>query len=280
MHHWYVLIRPSDPAPQAAVRKWAADLASTAGLPEVRASSFILAVSELLSLALSAPLAAEQPLRMSGQLEGDTLRLVLTWEGGDLPGARADGSPFAGVAEQQRCLIEESVDHWYVERSGCIGSAVLELRLQKSRPEPPPPSLVLPVMPWFELTRSGARERERAEVLIVEDDDLLRDTLADLLGEAGYAVTEARHGAEALRKLTGGLCPDLILLDLMMPVMDGWQFLQATRSDPAIARAPVVVLSAASREEEPCSDVAAFLPKPCDDRSLLHAVSRWCPPVR
>ncbi len=278
MRHWYVIVWPTQQAPLAEAREWATDLATALNLQEEKAWGLVLAVSELLALALATSLAPGQPLRLSGEITDGTLRIVLTWEGDDLPGERADGSPLARRADQRRYLIEECVDHWYLDQSGPIRSAILEIQVHPGEVERPAPSLALPLMPWIDL--AWYRRRERSRVLIVEDDDLLRDTLSELLAEAGYAVAEARHGGEALRKLSAGLNPDLILLDLMMPVMDGCQFLRATQSDPALALTPIVVLSAASRNEEALAGVVAFLPKPCDDRRLLQAVSRWCPPAR
>src|SRR5574340_1100683 len=103
------------------------------------------------------------------------------------------------------------------------------------------------------------------EVLLVEDDAAIRDALRELLEAEGFVVQGAANGREALARLrAGGHRPRLILLDLMMPVMDGWEFRQAQRGDPALARIPVVVLTAADGAEDLIADmkVAACLSKP------------------
>jgi CheY-like chemotaxis protein len=86
----------------------------------------------------------------------------------------------------------------------------------------------------------------RGQLLVVEDDPDIRDTLAEALAWEGYDVTTASNGLEALELLRGGLHADVILLDLMMPVMSGWEFRRVQQDDPALAGIPVVVLSASS----------------------------------
>src|SRR5438128_8871587 len=81
-------------------------------------------------------------------------------------------------------------------------------------------------------------------VLIVEDDADLRDMMAQLLTIEGFSATTVANGREALDYLTRGDRPDVILLDLMMPVMDGWEFRRTQLADPALADVPVIVLSA------------------------------------
>jgi two-component system response regulator MprA len=81
-------------------------------------------------------------------------------------------------------------------------------------------------------------------VLLVEDDVDIRTDLAALLEDDGYSVSVAVHGRDALRLLRAGLHADVILLDLAMPTMDGWEFRRAQLSDAALAHIPVLVLSA------------------------------------
>lgn len=81
-------------------------------------------------------------------------------------------------------------------------------------------------------------------LLVVDDDDDIRESLSDLLVNEGYDVSTARQGLEALTQLRAGLLPALILLDMMMPSMNGWQFLEAQRNDEALSGLPVVVMSA------------------------------------
>src|SRR3954452_18184185 len=98
-------------------------------------------------------------------------------------------------------------------------------------------------------------------VLLVEDDLEIRDILQDLLEAEGYDVIPASHGRQALDFLLGGgALPDLVVLDLMMPLVDGTQVLTTMKQDPRLAQIPVVVLSAVARERR--GGAAAFLRKP------------------
>jgi CheY-like chemotaxis protein len=106
-------------------------------------------------------------------------------------------------------------------------------------------------------------------VLIVDDETDIREAIAELLAEEGYDVEGARDGAEALTKARR--ChPSLVLLDLMMPGMNGWEFRAKQRGDPELAAIPVVVLSALGRV--PGVDAAGFLQKPFELDDLLTAV--------
>jgi CheY-like chemotaxis protein len=114
-------------------------------------------------------------------------------------------------------------------------------------------------------------------VLIVDDDPAIRDVLTELLTDEGYAAIAAPHGADALASLEQ-IRPCLILLDLMMPVMDGFAFRAVQRSDPQLAEIPVIVLSAfpASIEAAAELDAAAYLRKPVRLDRLLATVERYC----
>src|SRR5690349_16993945 len=83
-------------------------------------------------------------------------------------------------------------------------------------------------------------------VLVVDDDADIRETVSLILEDEGYEVQSAQDGAAALGVLRAGPLPDVILLDLMMPVMNGWQFREQQTRDPRLAAIPVVVLSADS----------------------------------
>jgi CheY-like chemotaxis protein len=115
-------------------------------------------------------------------------------------------------------------------------------------------------------------------VLIVDDDRGIRESLAEVLKDEGYGVIEACDGYEALEHLRSGLSPCVILLDLMMPNMDGWQFHAELRRNDALARIPVVVLSADSDAHKKASSMSATegLPKPLRVEQLLDAVGRNC----
>ena len=115
-------------------------------------------------------------------------------------------------------------------------------------------------------------------ILIVEDDADLREALSDVLRDAGYAVTGAADGQEALDHLRREGRPSLILLDLTMPVMNGWQFRAEQRRDPDLSGIPVVVLSAGEHltEEMGSLGIDEFVQKPIGLGHLLRKIERYC----
>jgi len=118
------------------------------------------------------------------------------------------------------------------------------------------------------------------DVLVVDDDPYIRDVIAELLEDEGYAVARAANGAEALDILHHRPAPPcVILLDLMMPQMNGWEFRAAQRKDPAIAPIPVVTISAHADLLDVAAqlDAAGHLPKPLDIERLLTTVQQFCP---
>ena len=117
------------------------------------------------------------------------------------------------------------------------------------------------------------------DILLAEDDDDLRDAMLDTLQDAGYRVAAVANGQEALAWLhdTERL-PSLILLDLMMPVMDGWQFREVQSKDAKASSVPVVVLSAMG--SHPTIDSVEYLKKPTKVAPLLELVERYCGPAR
>ncbi|PYQ78988.1 MAG: response regulator [Acidobacteria bacterium] len=97
-------------------------------------------------------------------------------------------------------------------------------------------------------------------VLIVEDDADLREMMAQLLSLEGFQAAAVANGSEALQYLHNGhIKPDVILLDLMMPVMDGWEFRRKQQADPAFADVPVIVLSALDQSRAADVQAEAFL---------------------
>lgn len=116
-----------------------------------------------------------------------------------------------------------------------------------------------------------------AHLLLVEDDDDLREAVAELLRLEGWEVSVARHGEEALVRLRDGARPAVILLDLMMPVMSGAEFRQAQRADPALAAIPVVLMTAVQGGRAAADELAAegYFPKPVDLDALLGALQRY-----
>jgi CheY-like chemotaxis protein len=111
-------------------------------------------------------------------------------------------------------------------------------------------------------------------VLIVEDDEDVRESVAEVLRDDGYDVTSARNGAEAITLLTDGPPPCVVLLDLMMPVMTGWELVDRIRGKQSLSNLPVVVTSAAA--ERPPPGVDRVLPKPIDLDAMLAAVGQFC----
>jgi len=111
-------------------------------------------------------------------------------------------------------------------------------------------------------------------LLLVEDDAELRSSLGDLLRGDGYHVVDASNGLEALDCLQKGITPDLILLDLMMPVKDGWQFRIEQKRDPEFASIPVLVLSADDSPKAAVIDAAAYVKKPFDYTTLQTTIER------
>jgi CheY-like chemotaxis protein len=111
-------------------------------------------------------------------------------------------------------------------------------------------------------------------VLVVDDSALVREVMAGALGSQGYRVSTAADGREALEVLRRGPLPDLILLDLMMPGMDGWEFLRERRHDAALAAVPVIIVSALDEDQARAValGVAGHLQKPVELEDLGAAV--------
>lgn len=120
---------------------------------------------------------------------------------------------------------------------------------------------------------SSANGSPARPVFVVEDDTDTRECLGDLLREEGYSVYTAANGLEALDMLARIPRPGLILLDLMMPVMNGWDFLDAIRKDRGAPEVPVVIVSAC--DAPPGVQV---LRKPVSLDELLRVIERHCGP--
>jgi two-component system response regulator len=119
------------------------------------------------------------------------------------------------------------------------------------------------------------------EILVVEDDDAIRNLVTEVLEDGGYAVRGATNGAEALEQLRQSR-PDLIVLDLMMPVMDGWTFVEQCRRMQFCGDVPIVVTSAShdlprTAERLRSMGVRTCLAKPFDVDGLLALVQRYAP---
>jgi signal transduction histidine kinase len=109
-------------------------------------------------------------------------------------------------------------------------------------------------------------------VLIVEDDRAIREPLCVLLRGEGYRVSLAENGQEALRKLRTEPSPDIIVLDLRMPVMDGWEFRAIQQQDPVLGLIPVVAISADGSAQAVTMSADAYLRKPLDPSDLLQTI--------
>jgi CheY-like chemotaxis protein len=115
-------------------------------------------------------------------------------------------------------------------------------------------------------------------VLVVDDDPGIQMSLEDVLVDCGYSVAVAENGRDALDYLRRSPAPDVVLLDLMMPVLDGWGFRVAQREDPALRDIPVIVMSAgahAAAVEE--LGAAAFIRKPFSLDDLLALIAHHAP---
>lgn len=115
-------------------------------------------------------------------------------------------------------------------------------------------------------------------VLIVDDDEAIRGLLVELLRLAGYSTATAVDGEDALCYLRANPLPAVILLDLMMPRMDGWEFRREQRTDSRLAGIPVIVTSAVSRDEQVANSIraVAYLDKPFNSKLLLQLVGLFC----
>lgn len=122
------------------------------------------------------------------------------------------------------------------------------------------------------------RQRPTGHILLIEDNTDLRETLEDILRYEGYNIISVANGEQAIQHLKSQPTPCLILLDLMMPVMSGWEFRSQQLRDPEIAAIPVVIISGAGDVQKQAAllNVAEFLTKPIEVSLLLEVVRRHC----
>jgi CheY-like chemotaxis protein len=116
-------------------------------------------------------------------------------------------------------------------------------------------------------------------LLVVDDELSILEALEDVLATEGYEVLTAHNGAEGLKRL-GEALPDLVLLDLMMPVMDGREMLRRMREDPRLKDIPVIIMSAGRISDEERRAACATLPKPFDLDNLLRTLSEHARPKK
>ena len=118
-------------------------------------------------------------------------------------------------------------------------------------------------------------------ILVVEDEDDIRTLVGEALEMEGYAVIPAANGQEAIDALHAADLPDLILLDLMMPVKDGYEFRREQTAEPRWKDIPVVVMTAdgnAIHKMRQDEGAAPGLRKPVDLDELVAVINRWCAP--
>jgi CheY-like chemotaxis protein len=121
-----------------------------------------------------------------------------------------------------------------------------------------------------------AVERSVKTVLIVDDDREFRDALVEVVRGEGFQVETATSGMQALDKLRWGLRPCVVLLDLQMAVMNGWDFRAEQGRDAALAAVPVIAMTAGYWKERDLRDYAARITKPIDVPELKATLSKYC----
>jgi CheY-like chemotaxis protein len=129
-------------------------------------------------------------------------------------------------------------------------------------------------------TQQNTTSDSNATILVVDDDYDVRHGIAEILEDEGYLPAMAANGAEALQMLRLGLRPRLILLDLMMPVMDGETFCRTWRTDADLQAIPVVIISAdaAAKEKSHNCGATALLRKPVQLKTLLDTAEKYAGP--
>jgi CheY-like chemotaxis protein len=134
----------------------------------------------------------------------------------------------------------------------------------------------------LDINKGAVATAELGLILLVEDDFMLRSSLAALLQSEGYKVECAANALDALRRLERTPKPSLILLDIMLPYMDGLEFRALQRETPAIADIPVIVITAVGMPSETALELGLqnTLFKPLDRTKLLDAIKRHCLPTR
>jgi CheY-like chemotaxis protein len=113
-------------------------------------------------------------------------------------------------------------------------------------------------------------------VLIVDDDRCIREALSELLVDEGYAVKAAEDGQQALEICRSSPAPDVILLDLAMPVMDGLEFARVKAAEPLLSQIPICVMTASGPGATLPREAAMVLRKPLDTDELIAAIKQLC----
>jgi len=132
-----------------------------------------------------------------------------------------------------------------------------------------------PSVPVFEALHDGDMKKHQ-QILVVEDNEDNREIYSSFLKHCDYTVLEAENGSVGVQQAILHR-PDLILMDLSMPIMDGWQAVQQIRSTPEIATTPVIAITAHDLEGKSWrgAGFCAYLSKPCSPQRLLHTVREF-----
>lgn len=117
--------------------------------------------------------------------------------------------------------------------------------------------------------------KQCSSILVVEDDEDIRSVIEDLLQSEGYNTLSANNGKEALEILEKVQSPCLVLLDMMMPIMNGRQFLDAVMANTCLAPIPVLIVSAIADKTNSKGSIG-FLKKPIDINVILKVVGQYC----
>jgi CheY-like chemotaxis protein len=120
----------------------------------------------------------------------------------------------------------------------------------------------------------GDEKHDGPRILVIDDDEGVREAMVSILEVMGYSVASAINGKEALDYLRDAATPDLIISDLAMPIMDGRQFRREQVKEPRLAKIPVIVVSALSDQTD--IDANEIFIKPVEVDILLAAVNRYC----
>lgn len=132
------------------------------------------------------------------------------------------------------------------------------------------------------MTRASVESGERTEILVVDDEPAVRLLLADFLEDEGYRVVTVADGMEALERFRRGERPCFMLLDLVMPRLNGWELAHRLRVDPELEPVPFAVIASnpAARSEADGLGAARWLGKPIDLDLLLETLAQHCGTLR
>ena len=126
------------------------------------------------------------------------------------------------------------------------------------------------------MTKKATKKVANRTVLIVDDDQEFRDALEEIVRGEGFEVETAKTGLQAIDKLRWGLRPCVILLDMQMGTMTGWDFRAEQKRDPALATIPVIAMTAGYWKDRDLGDYAARITKPVDLKELQAKLEELC----